>query len=99
MKRQFLATAAVLVLGLSFVDDMSLPDFGWNTVSGAFAGSVGTADGPSRSQACTAAEGIAVKHISAEHATRIKDKSCSCTLRSGSIETWRCTASVRWATE
>ena len=99
MKRQFLATAAVLVLGLSFVDDLSLSDFGWDAVSGAFAGSIGTADGPSRAQACTAAQDDAVKHISAEHATRIKDKSCSCTLRSGSIETWRCTASVRWSTD
>ncbi|MBI1211814.1 MAG: hypothetical protein GC190_10160 [Alphaproteobacteria bacterium] len=95
MQRKFVA-GAVAVLSLAFIGDLSLADLGWHTVSGVFAGGVGTADGPTRAQACSAAEDNALKNISAEHASRIKDKNCSCTLRGGSIETWRCTASVRW---
>lgn len=98
MKREVLANAIAVALSLNFIGDLSLSDLGWDTVSGVFAGGVGTAEGPSRAQACAAAEDDALKHISAEHASRIKDKSCSCTLRGGSIETWRCTASVTWNT-
>jgi hypothetical protein len=99
MRRHFVSTTAVAVLSLAFIGDLSLSDFGWDAVSGAFAGSVGTAEASSRVQACTAAQDDAIKHMTSEHASRITDKSCSCTVRSGSIETWRCTASVRWASQ
>jgi hypothetical protein len=97
MRREFFSVAAVAALSLAFIDDISLSDLGWDTVSRAFAGSVGTAEAPSRAQACAAAQDDALRHISSEHASRITDKNCSCTLRSSSVETWRCTASVRWA--
>src|SRR5437868_5711545 len=98
MRREFLSVAAVAALSLAFIDNLSLSDFGWDAVSGAFSGGVGTAEASSRAEACTAAQDDALKHISAEHASRVTDKSCSCTVRSANIETWRCTASVRWAT-
>jgi hypothetical protein len=96
MNLQLISIVAAGVLSLSFIDNLSLSDFGWDAVSGAFAGGVGTAEGASRAQACTAAQDDALKHIASEHASRVTDKSCSCTVRSASIETWRSTASVRW---
>jgi hypothetical protein len=99
MSRYAFSNFAVMALSLAFLGDFSIGDLGLNSVSRVFDGAVGVGEGPSKTKACEAATQQATTRVSAAHLNNIEGKSCSCTQRAGSVETWRCVASVQWRAE
>ena len=91
-----LAHAAVLVLGLTFLDDLMPGDLGLDSLSGLVDGTVATSEAPTKAGACEQATAAAVEKTSLEHRGAISSKNCSCSQRASTVETWTCIASVRW---
>ena len=96
MNRSWLATTAVLFLGLTFLDDLLPGEIKLDGLSSLIDGSVATGEASTKASACEQATQAAVNKTALEHRNEITSKSCSCNLRGSSIETWSCVASVRW---
>jgi hypothetical protein len=96
MNRSWVATTAVLFLGLTFLDDIDPGDIRLDGLSGLIDGSVATGEASTKASACEKATETAVNKTAPEHRSEITSKSCSCNVRGSSIETWSCVASVRW---
>jgi hypothetical protein len=96
MNRSWVATTAVLFLGLTFLDDVLPEDLGLGRLSNLIDGTVASSEAPTKATACEQATQTAVEKTSLEHRSEITSKTCSCNQRASSVETWTCVASVRW---